>query len=315
MTRHFLRDDDLTPEEQTRILDLADEMKRDRFAYRPLAGPRTVALLFDKPSTRTRLSFSVGVADLGGSPLVLDSGSTQMGRGEPIEDTARVLERQVAAVVWRTFAQTDLENLARHINIPVVNALTDEFHPCQILADLQTVREYKGTLAGLTLAYLGDGANNMSHSYLLGCATAGMHVRIGAPEGYHPDPVVLTRANEIAESTGGSVTVTADARKAVEEADVVATDTWVSMGLEDEKEDREAPFRPYTVDEALMAAAHPEAIVLHCLPAYRGKEITAGVIDGPQSVVWDEAENRRHAQKALLAYLLESSDDPEPETR
>ncbi|WP_017583929.1 ornithine carbamoyltransferase [Nocardiopsis valliformis] len=315
MTRHFLRDDDLTPEEQTRVLDLADEMKRDRFSYRPLAGPRTVALLFDKPSTRTRLSFSVGVADLGGNPLVLDSGSTQMGRGEPIEDTARVLERQVAAVVWRTFAQADLENLARHINVPVVNALTDEFHPCQILADLQTVREHKGTLAGLTLAYLGDGANNMSHSYLLGCAIAGMHVRIGAPEGYHPDPVILTRANEIAESTGGSVTVTADAHKAAEGADVVATDTWVSMGLEDEKEDREAPFRPYTVDEALMAAAHPEAIVLHCLPAYRGKEITAGVIDSPQSVVWDEAENRRHAQKALLAYLLESSDNPEPETR
>ncbi|QRN80140.1 MAG: ornithine carbamoyltransferase, partial [Nocardiopsis sp. BM-2018] len=181
--------------------------------------------------------------------------------------------------------------------------------------DLQTVREHKGTLAGLTLAYLGDGANNMSHSYLLGCAIAGMHVRIGAPEGYHPDPVILTRANEIAESTGGSVTVTADAHKAAEGADVVATDTWVSMGMEDAKEDREAPFRPYTVDEALMAAAHPEAIVLHCLPAYRGKEITAGVVDGPQSVVWDEAENRRHAQKALLAYLLESSDNPEPETR
>lgn len=317
MTRHFLRDDDLTPEEQTRVLDLADEMKRDRFAYRPLAGPRTVALLFDKPSTRTRLSFSVGVADLGGSPLVLDSGSTQMGRGEPLEDTARVLERQVAAVAWRTFSQADVENLARHIGVPVINALTDEFHPCQILADLQTVREVKGFLAGLTLAYLGDGANNMSHSYLLGCATAGMHVRIGAPEGFHPDEVVLTRAREIAEGTGGSVTVTTDAREAAEGADVVATDTWVSMGQENEKEDREAPFRPYIVDEALMAVARPEAIVLHCLPAYRGKEITAGVIDGPQSVVWDEAENRRHVQKALLTHLLESSDEPEsdPETR
>ena len=315
MTRHFLRDDDLSPREQAFVLDLADEMKRDRFAHRPLAGPRTVALIFDKPSTRTRLSFSVGVADLGGSPLVLDSGSTQMGRGEPLEDTARVLERQVAAVVWRTFAQTDIENLARHINVPVVNSLTDEFHPCQILADLQTVREHKGTLAGLTLAYLGDGANNMSHSYLLGCATAGMHVRIGAPEGYQPDPVVLTRAREIAESTGGSVLVTTDPRVAAEGADVLATDTWVSMGQEDEKEDREAPFRPYIVDEALLATADPEAIVLHCLPAYRGKEITAGVIDGPQSVVWDEAENRRHAQKALLAFLLESSDNPRPEER
>ncbi|GHC92187.1 ornithine carbamoyltransferase, catabolic [Nocardiopsis terrae] len=314
MTRHFLRDDDLTPQEQAHVLDLADEMKKERFAHRPLAGPRTVALLFDKPSTRTRLSFSVGVADLGGNPLVLDSTSTQMGRGEPLEDTARVLERQVAAVVWRTFAQTGIEHLARHINVPVVNALTDEFHPCQILADLQTVREHKGSLTGLALAYLGDGANNMSHSYLLGCATAGMHVRIGAPESHHPDPVVLARAAEIARSTGGSVTVTTDPREAAGDADVVATDTWVSMGQEDEKQDREAPFRPYAIDEALMAAADPEAVVLHCLPAYRGKEITAGVVDGPRSVVWDEAENRRHAQKALLAFLLESSDvrDPGP---
>ncbi|MBR8741901.1 ornithine carbamoyltransferase [Nocardiopsis sp. MG754419] len=311
MTRHFLRDDDLTPEEQAHVLNLADEMKRDRFGHRPLAGPRSVALIFDKPSTRTRLSFSVGVADLGGSPLVLDSGSTQMGRGEPLEDTARVLGRQVAAVVWRTFAQTDLETLARHINIPVVNSLTDRFHPCQILADLQTIREHKGILAGLTLTYLGDGANNMAHSYLLGGATAGMHVRIAAPEGFHPDPVVLTRAEEIAAATGGSVDVTTDARRAAEGADVVATDTWVSMGQEEEKEAREAPFRPYIVDDAIMALARPEAIVLHCLPAYRGKEITAGVIDGPQSVVWDEAENRRHAQKALLTFLLDENDKVE----
>ncbi|GAB3690411.1 ornithine carbamoyltransferase [Nocardiopsis oceani] len=286
-------------------------MKRDRFGFRPLSGPRSVALMFDKPSTRTRLSFSVGIADLGGNPLVLDSGTTQMGRGEPLEDTARVLERQVGAVVWRTFAQADMENLARHIAVPVVNALTDEFHPCQVLADLQTVREYKGTLAGLTLAYLGDGANNMAHSYLLGGATAGMHVRIGAPEGYHPDPVVLTRAAEIAADTGGSVTVTTNPREAVEGADAVATDAWVSMGQEAEKADREAPFRAYAVDEELMTAAAPEALVLHCLPAYRGKEITAGVIDGPQSVVWDEAENRRHAQKALLAFLLDCSDTPQ----
>ncbi|GAB3715771.1 ornithine carbamoyltransferase [Nocardiopsis nanhaiensis] len=286
-------------------------MKRDRFGFRPLSGPRSVALMFDKPSTRTRLSFSVGIADLGGNPIVLDSGTTQMGRGEPLEDTARVLERQVGAVVWRTFAQADMENMARHIAVPVVNALTDEFHPCQILADLQTVREYKGTLAGLTLAYLGDGANNMSHSYLLGGATAGMHVRIGAPEDYHPDPVVLTRAAEIAAGTGGSVTVTTNSREAVEGADAVATDAWVSMGQEAEKADREAPFRAYAVDEELMTAASPEALVLHCLPAYRGKEITAGVIDGPQSVVWDEAENRRHAQKALLAFLLDRSDNPQ----
>ncbi|MBB6119378.1 ornithine carbamoyltransferase [Nocardiopsis algeriensis] len=309
--RHFLRDDDLTPAEQARVLDLADTMKKDRFGHRPLEGPRSVALLFDKPSTRTRLSFGVGVADLGGTPLVLDGGSTQMGRGEPLEDTARVLERQVAAVVWRTFAQADLETLAAHISVPVVNALTDEFHPCQILADLQTVREHKGTLAGLTLAYLGDGANNMAHSYLLGGATAGLHVRIGAPEGYTPDPAVLERAAEIARRTGGSVAVTPDPREAAAGADVVATDTWVSMGQEDEAAERLATFGSYIVDEALMAAADPAAIVLHCLPAYRGKEIAADVLEGHQSVVWDEAENRRHAQKALLAFLLEAAETPE----
>ncbi|WP_028649108.1 ornithine carbamoyltransferase [Nocardiopsis sp. CNT312] len=306
MTRHFLRDDDLAPGEQARVLDLADRMKKDPYGHRPLEGPRTVALLFDKPSTRTRLSFAVGVADLGGMPLVLESGGTQMGRGEPLADTARVLERQVAAVVWRTFAQTDLENLARGISVPVVNSLTDEFHPCQILADLQTVREHKGPLAGLTLAYLGDGANNMAHSYLLGGATAGLHVRIGAPEGFHPDPAVLSRAADIAGRTGGSVSVTTDPREAADGADVLATDTWVSMGRESGAADREAPLRPYIVDTGLLAAAHPESIVLHCLPAYRGKEISAEVIDGPRSVVWDEAENRRHAQKALLAFLLEA---------
>ncbi|WP_150243765.1 ornithine carbamoyltransferase [Nocardiopsis quinghaiensis] len=315
MTRHFLRDDDLTPAEQARVLDLADDMKKDRFGHRPLAGPRTVALIFDKPSTRTRLSFAVGVTDLGGSPLVLDTASTQMGRGEPLEDTARVLERQVAAVVWRTFAQSDLEGLAAHISVPVVNSLTDEFHPCQVLADLQTVRERKGALAGLTLAYLGDGANNMAHSYLLGGATAGLHVRVGAPEGHLPDPGVVARAAEIAESTGGSVTVTADPGEAARGADALATDTWVSMGQEDEAAEREAPFRPYAVDADLLATAHPEAVVLHCLPAYRGKEISAEVIDGPHSVVWDEAENRRHAQKALLAFLLETSDSPGADRR
>ncbi|GHD33037.1 ornithine carbamoyltransferase [Nocardiopsis kunsanensis] len=313
MTRHFLRDDDLSPSEQARVLDIADDMKADRFGYRPLAGPRTVALLFDKPSTRTRLSFSVGVSDMGGSPLVLDSDTTQMGRGEPLADTARVLERQVAAIIWRTYEQKDLEELASLVRVPVVNSLTDSFHPCQVLADLQTVREHKGELAGRTLAYLGDGANNMAHSYLLGGATAGLHVRIGAPEGHHPDGQVLARAEEIAEGTGGSVTVTTDPRAAAEGADAVATDTWVSMGQEGEAADRDGPFRPYIVDSALMEAADPGAIVLHCLPAYRGKEISAEVLDGPRSAVWDEAENRRHAQKALLAYLLHVADTPEDE--
>ncbi|WP_017614415.1 ornithine carbamoyltransferase [Nocardiopsis salina] len=313
MTRHFLRDDDLSPEEQTRVLDIADDMKADRFGYRPLAGPRTVALLFDKPSTRTRLSFSVGVADLGGTPLVLDSATTQMGRGEPLADTARVLERQVAAIVWRTFEQKDLEELADFAGVPVVNSLTDSFHPCQVLADLQTVREHKGELAGLTLAYVGDGANNMAHSYLLGGVTAGLHVRIGAPEGFHPDAHVVARAEEIAERTGGSVAVTTDPHQAAQGADAVATDAWVSMGQEDEAAEREAPFRPYIVDDALLGSAGPEAIVLHCLPAYRGKEISAEVMDSPRCVVWDEAENRRHAQKALLAFLLYLADTPDDE--
>ncbi|WP_101785260.1 ornithine carbamoyltransferase [Nonomuraea indica] len=301
--RHFLRDDDLTPAEQAEVLDLAEAMKKDRFGYRPLAGPRTVALLFDKPSTRTRVSFAVGVGELGGLPLVIDGGSSQMGRGEPIEDTARVLERQVAAIVWRTSGQERIEAMASASHVPVVNALTDEFHPCQILADLQTVRERLGGTAGLTLAYLGDGANNMAHSYLLGCATAGMNVRIGAPAGYQPDPVVLDRAAAIAAETGGSVVAVSDPATAVAGAHVVATDTWVSMG-QDGKEERVAALMPYQVNAELLGLAADDAIVLHCLPAYRGYEITADVLDGPASAVWDQAENRLHAQKALLHWLV-----------
>jgi ornithine carbamoyltransferase len=266
-----------------------------------------VAVLFDKPSTRTRVSFSVGVAELGGSPLVIDAGTSQLGRGEPVEDTTRVLDRQVAAIVWRTFGQDRLEAMASVSRVPVVNALTDDFHPCQVLADLQTVAERKGSLAGRSLTYLGDGANNMAHSYLLGGATAGMHVRIGSPEGFQPAPEVLKRAAEIAAETGGSVQWTADAAAAADGADVLATDTWVSMGQEGEVDDRVAPFLPYAVDEAALARAAGDAVVLHCLPAYRGKEIAASVIDAPGSAVWDEAENRLHAQKALLTWLLERS--------
>ncbi|MFF0312471.1 ornithine carbamoyltransferase [Streptosporangium sp. NPDC004379] len=303
MTRHFLRDDDLTPAEQTEVLRLAEAMKKDRYGYRPLAGPKTVAVLFDKPSTRTRLSFAVGVGELGGLPLVIDAAASQLGRGEPVEDTARVLERQVAAIVWRTGGQERVETMATWSSVPVVNALTDEFHPCQILADLQTVRERFGATAGLTLAYLGDGANNMAHSYLLGGAVAGMHVRIGAPVGYHPDPEILRRAQEIAAATGGSATVLTDPAAAATGADVVTTDTWVSMG-QDGKEQRVADLMPFQVDGRLMDLAAPSAIFLHCLPAYRGLEVTADVIDGPRSLVWDQAENRLHAQKALLHWLL-----------
>ncbi|SNS59928.1 ornithine carbamoyltransferase [Actinomadura mexicana] len=302
MTRHFLRDDDLSPGEQAEVLDLAAQVKKDRFGHRPLEGPRSVAVLFDKPSTRTRLSFATGIAELGGNPLVMDAGTSQLGRGETIADTARVLERQVSAIVWRTAGQERIEEMAAGTTVPVVNALTDGFHPCQILADLQTVREEKGGLSGVTLAYFGDGANNMAHSYLLGCATAGMHVRVGAPASQPPDPAVVKRAKEIAATTGGSVAVTADAAGAAAGADVLATDTWVSMG-QDGKDT--SLYEPYSVTGDLLALADPEAIVLHCLPAYRGKEIAASVLDGPRSRVWDEAENRLHAQKALLVWLLE----------
>jgi ornithine carbamoyltransferase len=314
MTRHFLKDDDLTPAEQAEVLALAASLKQTRHtagAPTPLAAPngvpKAVAVLFDKPSTRTRVSFSVGVAELGGYPLVIDAAGSQLGRGEPVEDTTRVLDRQAAAIVWRTFGQDRIEAMASVSRVPVVNALTDEYHPCQILADLQTIAERKGELAGLTLTYLGDGANNMAHSYLLGGATAGMHVRIGSPETFQPDAAVLKRAEEIAAETGGSVLWTADAAAAAEGADVLATDTWVSMGQEDEYEARIAPFLPYAVDDAALGRAADGAVVLHCLPAYREKEIASSVIDGPQSAVWDEAENRLHAQKALLVWLLERS--------
>jgi ornithine carbamoyltransferase len=312
--RHFTRDDDLTPAEQAEVLALAAALKAGRHTAQaptplraPNGAPRTVAVLFDKPSTRTRVSFSVGVTELGGFPLVIDAGTSQLGRGEPVADTTRVLDRQVAAIVWRTFGQDRLDAMAAVSRVPVVNALTDDYHPCQILADLQTVAERRGQLAGLTFSYLGDGANNMAHSYLLGGALAGMHVRIGSPEGFQPDPAVLKRAAEIATDTGGSVQWTADPAAAADGADVLVTDTWVSMGQEEEYDARVAPFRPYAVDEPALARAADDAVVLHCLPAYRGKEIAAEVIDGPRSAVWDEAENRLHAQKALLLWLLERS--------
>jgi ornithine carbamoyltransferase len=310
--RHFLKDDDLSPAELVEVLDLADRLKADRaaglFTRRPFEGPRAVAVIFDKPSTRTRVSFSAGIAELGGYPLVIDAQGSQLGRGESVEDTARVLDRQCAAIVWRTFGQERIEAMATASRVPVVNALTDLYHPCQLLADLQTVRERLGRLAGLTLAYLGDGANNMAHSYLLAGANAGMHVRVGTPPGYQPDPAVLTAAAKAAAETGGSITVTHDVHAALDGAHVLATDTWVSMGQESESFDRAgetSPFAAYAIDEAALARADGSAVVLHCLPAYRGKEIAAAVIDGPASAVWDEAENRLHAQKALLTWLLE----------
>jgi len=301
--KNFLVDDDLSAAEQLAILDLADTLKADPYRLRPFAGPRTVAVLFDKPSTRTRISFETAIAELGGHPMIMDTAVSQLGRGESIGDTARVLGRNVAAIVWRTSGQERLQDMADHAGVPVINGLTDQYHPCQVLADLQTIREHKQRLAGLTLAYVGDGANNMAHSYLLGGSLAGMHVRIGAPAGFQPDPEVVRRAEDLASGSGGSVEVHGEAKAAVVDADVVATDTWISMGQNDSRGERESIFAPYAVTTALVALAEKEAIVLHCLPAYRGKEIEGAVIDGPQSVVWDEAENRRHAQKALLAFL------------
>jgi ornithine carbamoyltransferase len=302
--RHFLRDDDLSPAEQAEVLDLADALKADRFARRPLEGPRTVAVLFDKPSLRTRVSFATGIAELGGHPLVIDTKDTHIGRGETIEDVARVLSRQVAAITWRTFGQDRVAAMAAASDVPVINALTDAFHPCQILADLQTIRAARGALAGLTLAFLGDGSSNMAHSYLLGGATAGLHVRIASPEAYQPDPAVMASAAEIASRTGGSVRWSADSAGACAGADVLATDVWASMGQEAERDERTAIMRPFGIDKKKLDLGRGDGLVLHCLPAHRGEEISAEVIDGPASVVWDQAETRLNAQKALLTWLL-----------
>ena len=304
MTRHFLRDDDLTAAEQGAVLDLAAEMKANRFQYRPLAGPRSVAVFFDKVSLRTRLSFEAGIAELGGQPIIVDTQATHFGRGESLSDAGRVVSRYVAAMVFRTTGDDRLTELTSQVTVPVINALTDGYHPCQLLADLLTIRERLGTAAGRRLAYVGDAANNMAHSYLLAGATAGMHVRVAGPAGFDPAPAVVARAAEVAARTGGSVEVLRDPYEAADGVDVLATDTWTSMGQENDGRDRLTPFRPYQVNKDLLAAAAPGAVVLHCLPAHRGEEITDEVLDGAQSAVFDQAENRLHAQKALLAWLL-----------
>lgn len=305
--RHMLRDDDVNHVEQQQILELGLKFRENRFYHQPFAGPQGVAVLFDKPSTRTRSSFSIGVAELGGYPLVIDKSSSQLGRGEPVEDTARVLTRMAYGIVWRTFGQDRVQTMAQYATVPVVNALTDEFHPCQILADFLTLAQHRGgvkALEGMTIAYLGDAANNMANSYLLGGAVAGMNVRVAGPHGFLPDPTIVEQAQAIAQENGGSILVTTDPYEAASDADCIFTDTWVSMGEESQYAIRSKPFWPYQVNDELMAVAHHDALFQHCLPAYRGKEVTASVIDGPQSVVWDEAENRLHAQKALLTWLI-----------
>jgi ornithine carbamoyltransferase len=305
MTRHFLRDDDLSPSEQTEILDLAASLKLDRFSSKVFAGPQTVAIIFDKPSTRTRVSFSVGVTELGGAPLVIDSATSQLASKESVADTARVLDRQVAMIVWRTFAQSGLIDMAQNSKVPVINSLSDEFHPCQVLADLMTIREKLGSLQGKVLSYIGDASNNMAHSYLLAGATAGMKVRIAGPALYQPNAKVLEKAKQIAATTGGSVDCYTDPKLALVDSDVVATDSWVSMGQQDQKAEKIEAFDGFRLDAELLAIAKPSAIVLHCLPAYRGLEITDEVLEGSQSVVWDQAENRLHAQKALMVWLAQ----------
>lgn len=311
MVRHFLSVDDLSADELLAVLDRADELKADR-AARERAGStavrgelrgRTVAMVFEKPSTRTRVSFQVAVSELGGAPLPLSAAELQLGRGETVGDTGAVLSRYVHAVVVRTFGQERLDELAATATVPVVNALTDLEHPCQALADLQTFREVHGGFTGRSLAYVGDG-NNVANSLLLAGAKVGLSVRVAHPDGHAPDAAIVARAEALAAASGAEVRLTTDPMDGVAGADAVYTDVWASMGQEDEAADRAARFAPFQVTAALMAAAAPGAVFLHCLPAHREEEVTAEVMDGPASRVFDQAENRLHAQKALLATLL-----------
>jgi ornithine carbamoyltransferase len=306
--RDFLTSDDTTTDELVALLDAADRHKAER-RVRPTLQGRSVALIFEKPSTRTRVSFEVAVHELGGHAVPLSGADLQIGRGETLEDTAAVLSRYVDAIVLRTFAQESLERMARAGSAPVVNALSDYAHPCQALADLQTIRERRKQLEGLRLAYLGDG-NNVCHSLLIACTKVGMHMAVATPAGYEPIPQVVRRATQIAAETGGNVELTHDAKTAARDADVLYTDVWASMGQELEHGERALIFKPYQLSTDTVAAASSDVVVLHCLPAHRGEEITADVLDGPNSAVFDQAENRLHTQKALLSWLMTGSPDP-----
>ena len=302
MTRHFLALHDFTKAELDSMLALSADLKarqKEGIPHRLLDG-KTVALIFEKASTRTRVSFEVGVFQLGGHGLFMSSGTSQMGRGEPIKDSARVMSRYCDGVMIRTFGQEIVDEFASYSSIPVINGLTDLFHPCQIMADLQTVIEHKGGYAGLKFAWVGDG-NNMANTWIEAAAVLGFDLALACPKGYEPDAGVLAWANA---NAPGRITLTTDPREAVQAADVVNTDVWASMGQEAEQKEREAAFAGYCVDDALMAQAQPDSIVLHCLPAHRGEEISDSVIEGRHSVVWDEAENRLHIQKAIMARLI-----------
>ena len=290
---------DLQPSEIQELLTLAKQLKAGEVQFD--FQRKTLGLLFRKASTRTRVSFTVAMHQLGGNVIDLDPNVTQVSRGEPVEDTARVLDRYLDVLAIRTFEQAELETFAKFSKMPIINALSDLEHPCQVLADLLTVLENFGTLKGLTLTYLGDG-NNMAHSLMIGCALVGMNVRIASPKNFAPDPAVVAQARALANNS--EVIVTDDPKQAVQGAHVLYTDVWASMGQEAEAEDRVPIFQPYQLNAELMALADQQAIALHCLPAHRGEEITNEVMEGKQSSIWDEAENRLHAQKALLASVL-----------
>lgn len=303
--RDMIELDDYTTEEIQYLLDSAIEIKRKQKngeVYQPLKG-KTIGLIFEKSSTRTRLSFEAGMFQLGGHALFLSKNDIQLGRGEPISDMAQVMSRYLDGIMIRTFGHDNVINLARYASIPVINGLSDMAHPCQVLADLQTILEHKGKLKGLKMAFVGDG-NNMANSLLIGGAKMGMHVSIASPDGYEPDERIVQLSREIARETGAEITVTQDPQEAVKDADVIYTDVWASMGFEEEQKQREIAFANYQVDEKLAQAAKPDYLFLHCLPAHRGEEVSEGVIDGANSVIFDQAENRLHAQKALMVALM-----------
>ncbi|MBW4838695.1 MAG: ornithine carbamoyltransferase [Paenibacillaceae bacterium] len=303
--RDFIELTDYTTEEIHYLIDLAIELKRKQKngeEYQPLKG-KTVGLIFEKSSTRTRVSFEVGTYQLGGHALFLSKNDIQLGRGETIADTAGVMSRYLDGIMIRTFGHEKVVDLARYATVPVINGLSDLAHPCQVLADYQTLYEYKGTLQGLKLAYIGDG-NNMAHSLMIGGAKLGVHVSVASPEGYEPDPQIVADAQEIAKATGAVIEVVRDPKAAVQDADAIYTDVWASMGFEEEQKAREVAFRDYQVDEQLARHAKPDYVFMHCLPAHRGEEVSEGVIDGEHSIIFDQAENRLHAQKALMAALI-----------
>lgn len=303
--RDFIELTDYSTEEIQYLIDLAVEIKhkhKNGEEYQPLKG-KTVGLIFEKSSTRTRVSFEVGTYQLGGHALFLSKNDIQLGRGETIADTAGVMSRYLDGIMIRTFGHDKVVDLARYATVPVINGLSDLAHPCQVLADYQTIYEHKGELKGLKLAYIGDG-NNMAHSLMIGGAKLGVHVSVASPEGYEPDPQIVADSQEIAKATGAVIEVVRDAKVAVQDADVIYTDVWASMGFEEEQQAREIAFKDYQVDEQLAKYAKPDYLFMHCLPAHRGEEVSEGVIDGKHSIIFDQAENRLHAQKALMAALI-----------